>query len=346
MKLLSGKKVLITGGSGSIGSEIVRQVLKNDPDVVRIFSRDETRQFFLQEELKQFENVRFLIGDIRDENRIDTAMQGIDIVYHAAALKHVPSCEYNPFEAVKTNVTGTQNVIKAAIHNEVEKVIAISTDKAVNPVNVMGATKLLLERLVITAQFSSGKHITRFGCVRFGNVLGSRGSFLDLFYEQIKREKKVTITDPDMTRFYMCISDAAQLVFKATKLMKGGEIFIFKMPVARLGDVVDVAIEEIAPCFNYPVGEILRERIGIRPGEKKHEELMTYQESLRARDTKDMFIVIPEQVINLNNSNYRYPGEKPAKAVPFLSNNIPMMSKLEISDMIKKSNILIKSKSC
>lgn len=319
-ELFSGKKILVTGGTGSIGSEIVRQVLKYEPDVIRILSRDETKQFFLQEELRNYHNVRFLIGDVRDKDRLGTAMEDIDIVFHAAALKHVPSCEYNPFEAVETNIRGTQNVILQAVKNNVEKVIAISTDKAVNPVNVMGATKLLAERLIASAQFSTGKHPTRFACVRFGNVIGSRGSALTLFQEQIQRGGPVTITDSNMTRFLMLIPQAVGLVFKAMTMMQGGDLFILKMPVARLDDLAEAAIKEMAPLFGKPPSEIEIKKIGIRPGEKIHEELMTSEEALRAQETKEMFIVEPS-IMNpyVPYVPYIYTGAHPALPQPYRS---------------------------
>ena len=194
---------------------------------------------------------RFLIGDIRDKERVLLAMEDIDIVYHAAALKHVPLCEYNPFEAIKTNVLGTQNVIEAALKSGVDRVISISTDKAVNPANTMGATKLLAEKLIIDANEGKGSKPTIFSSVRFGNVSFSRGSVIPLFEEQIRQKKPITITNPEMTRFMMSLSDTIELVFKATLLAKGGEIFILKMPVVRLGDLVDVIIETYAEKYHY-----------------------------------------------------------------------------------------------
>src|SRR4030042_3273823 len=217
------KKILVTGGTGCIGSEIVKNLLKYSPAVVRVFSNDEDNTFRMKQELGDEEKIRFLMGDIRDKERLLLVMENIDIVYHAAALKHVPLCEYNPFEAIKTNVVGTQNVIDAALNSGVEKVISISTDKAVNPVNTMGATKLLSEKLIIDANYYKGVRKTVFSCVRFGNVLFSRGSVIPLFEEQIRQKKPITITDPEMTRFMMSLSDTIELVFKATLLAKGGE---------------------------------------------------------------------------------------------------------------------------
>lgn len=192
--IFKDKKIIVTGGTGSIGSEIVRRVLQYDPEVVRILSRDESKQFELEQEIGDLENVRFLIGDVRDKDRLNRAFEDVDIVFHAAAMKHVPACEYNPFEAVKTNVVGTQNVIDAALDNGVGKVIAISTDKAASPINTMGATKLLAEKQIIDANFYKGHRKTVFSCVRFGNVMGSRGSVIPLFEKQIKNGGPVTVT--------------------------------------------------------------------------------------------------------------------------------------------------------
>jgi len=336
----SEKKILVTGGTGSIGSEIVRQLLPLQPEVIRIFSRDETRQFFMQQELRDYDNLRFLIGDIRDKERVDMAMQEIDIVFHAAALKHVPSCEYNPFEAIKTNVNGTQNLIKSAIENKVEKVISISTDKSVNPINVMGATKLLMERLIVSANYSMGKHKTKFACVRFGNVLGSRGSLLDLFKDQIKKGHVVTVTNPDMTRFFMSVSDAVGLMFKTTELMIGGEIFILKMPSAKLGNFVKIAVEEIVANSDRKQQKIQIERIGIRPGEKMHEELMTTDEASRAKELEAMYIILPMITEPFMEKQYKYPGEKQFAGLPYQSNNQDLMTNEQIRLMIRSANLI------
>jgi UDP-N-acetylglucosamine 4,6-dehydratase/5-epimerase len=293
-KLFNGKKILVTGATGSIGSELVRNLLKYDPAVIRVFSNDENAQFILQQELRNFSNLRFFLGDIRDKDRIQRAIDDIDIVFHAAALKHVPLCEYNPFEAVKTNVIGTQNLLELAIDEEVEKVITISTDKAVNPVNVMGATKLLAERLTIAANFYKGAKKTVFSSVRFGNVLGSRGSVIPLFTSQIQKGGPITLTDPDMLRFIMDIGKAVELVLKSVKLAKGGEIFIFKMPALRIGDLAEVMIDNLAPKFGFKSENIEVKIVGKRNGEKSYEELMTEDEALHAYETDDMFVIMPQ----------------------------------------------------
>lgn len=289
MNIFSGKNILVTGGTGSIGSGIVRKVLQYSPKVVRVFSNDENSLFNLRQELQGHSQLRFLVGDVRDTERLRMAAEDIDFIFHAAALKHVPLCEYNPFEAVKTNVLGTQNVIEVAMGEDVEKVIAIGTDKAVNPVNVMGATKLLAERLTISANYYIRK--TALSCVRFGNVLDSRGSVLPLFDEQIRNGGPVTITDPDMTRFVMTIPRAIELILRAMEIAQGGEVFIFKMPALRVGDLAEVMIEELAPRYGYEPGKIGVKIIGKRLGEKYDEELMTEEEAKNAYEAEDMFII-------------------------------------------------------
>jgi FlaA1/EpsC-like NDP-sugar epimerase len=329
-----GKKILVTGGTGCIGSEIVKNLLKYDPKVVRIFSNDEDATFNMSQEIGKAKNRRFLIGDIRDKDRLIRAMEDIDIVYHAAALKHVPLCEYNPFEAIKTNVLGTQNVIEAALVNGVNKVINISTDKAVNPVNTMGATKLLAEKLIIDANFYKGARKTIFSCVRFGNVLFSRGSVVPLFEWQINNKKMVTITDPKMTRFMMSIDNTINLVFKATLMAKGGEIFILKMPVLKISDLVDVAIKKYAEKYGHKPSEIKKKTIGVRPGEKIYEELMTETEAKNAFETKELLIVPPQvgRDIKLKASDYK--NAKNSNLKRYVSRDVKPLSKTKISELL------------
>jgi FlaA1/EpsC-like NDP-sugar epimerase len=293
-KTFKDKKILVTGGTGSIGNELVRKLLAYSPKVIRIFSNDENAQFDLEQELKEYDNLRFLVGDIRDKERLTMASEDIDVIFHAAALKHVPLCEYNPFEAIKTNVIGTQNLLETAIDEEVEKVITISTDKAVNPVNVMGATKLLAERLTIATNYYRGMRKTAFSCVRFGNVLGSRGSVVQTFEKQIKNGGPVTITSPNMMRFVMSIEKAVQLVLKAAQMTKGEEIFILKMPALCIGDLAEAMIEKLAPKYGYEPKNIQMKVVGKRKGEKLYEELMTEDEATNAYETEDMIIVLPK----------------------------------------------------
>jgi FlaA1/EpsC-like NDP-sugar epimerase len=331
-----GKKILVTGGTGCIGSEIVKNLLKYDPKVVRIFSNDEDATFNMSQEIGKAEDRRFLIGDIRDKERLIRAMKDIDIVYHAAALKHVPLCEYNPFEAIKTNVLGTQNVIESALINGVKKVINISTDKAVNPVNTMGATKLLAEKLIIDANFYKGKSRTIFSCVRFGNVLFSRGSVVPLFERQIKNKKMVTITDPEMTRFMMSIDDTIDLVFKATLIAKGGEIFILKMPVLKISDLVDVAIKKYTEKYGYKPDEIKKKIIGVRPGEKVYEELMTETEAKNAFETKELLIVPPQVGMDIKLKAVDYKNTQKSKLKRYISRDVKTLSKTQIHELLNR----------
>lgn len=330
--IFKNKNILVTGGSGSIGSEIVRRVMQYEPAVVRVFSNDENGQFSLQQELPGYDNLRFLIGDVKDKERLGMAVEGIDFVFHAAALKHVPLCEYNPFEAVKTNVLGTQNIIEAARAEEVEKVIAISTDKAVNPVNVMGATKLLAERLMISASHYEGERKTAFSCVRFGNVLNSRGSVVPLFRQQIAEGGPVTLTDPDMTRFIMPLNMAVELVLQAVEMAEGGEIFIFKMPTLRIGDLVEVMIEELAPQYGHDPKNIEVKMIGKRAGEKTYEELLTKDEATGAHETGEMF-VIPYQSPEKDKLK-----EAQAVARCYTTEEQPLLNKEDIRELLKVSD--------
>ena len=292
-----GKKVLVTGGSGSIGQKIVKELFKYDVDVVRVLDNNETALFDLENDLNS-SKIRIFVGDIRDYKRLEHAFKDIDIIFHAAAYKHVPLCEYNPMDAVKTNVGGTQNIIDAAIACDVKKVILISTDKAVNPVNVMGATKLLAERLMISSNAYSGANGTKFSCVRFGNVLNSRGSVIPVFKKQIKNGGPVTITDEAMTRFIMHIHEAAKLILTAGSLSEGSEIFILKMPSVRVPDLAEAMIEYYAPKYGFNVEDIEVDIIGKRIGEKLHEELMTPDEIIYAEETNDLFIIKKEIVEN------------------------------------------------
>ena len=286
------KKVLVTGGSGSIGKKIVKELIKYDVDVIRVLDNNETELFNLENDLNS-SKIKVFVGDIKDSQRLKSLFKDIDIIFHAAAYKHVPLCEYNPLDAVKTNVLGTQNVIDMAILCDVKKVILISTDKAVHPANVMGATKFLAERLMMAASAYSDDG-TKFSCVRFGNVLNSRGSVIPLFKKQLKQGGPITLTDEDMTRFIMNIYQASKLILPAGLISQGGEIFILKMPAFKLSDLVDAMIEFYAPVYGYNPEEIDVKIIGKRPGEKLYEELMTSDEMLTAYDNGDLFIIRDE----------------------------------------------------
>lgn len=332
------KSILVTGGVGSIGSVLVKKLLEFDPHVIRIFDNNETGLYDLYNEL-QSKKIRPLIGDIRDKERINRALEGIDIVFHASALKHVPLCEYNPFDAIKTNILGTQNIMDAALDHAINKVILISTDKAANPTNVMGATKLLAERLTVSMNYYRGKRSTAFSCVRFGNVLNTRGSVVPLFKNQIAKGGPVTLTDSDMTRFMMTVPKAIDLVFKATELTRGGEIFILKMPALRVKDLAEVMIEEIAPRCGYKPEDIKIKNIGKRPGEKIYEELMTRYEAEYAYENEDMFIVLPENFEEILSLSSMLPkGFKKTGRKAYSSNDIDscLLNEMEIKDLLSE----------
>jgi len=296
-----------------------------EPEVIRILDNNETGLFELEQRFGS-EMIRPLVGDVRDIERIRRAVEDVDLVFHAAALKHVPLCEYNPFEAVKTNVYGTQNVIEACLDEEVEKFILISTDKAVNPVNVMGATKLLAERLTTSANLYKGGRRTAFSVVRFGNVLNSRGSILHVLREQIKNGGPVTLTDEEMTRFIMSIDSAVELVLTAAYHAAGGEVFILKMPSVRIPDLVDVVVEELAPRYGYRPEDIEVEITERRRGEKLFEELMTPEEELKSRETEDMYII---------NDGFSNPN-----SIDYNSKNSEKLEKEDIKRILREINYI------
>lgn len=289
--MYQNKKILITGGTGTIGNQLTRRLLQENPSVIRIFSRDEHKQYMMSQEFQAHAGrMRFLIGDIRDEKRLTRAFEDIDYVFHLAAMKHVPFCEYNPFEAVKTNVIGTQNVIQAAQTAGVKKVLFASSDKAIAPTNTYGATKLTAERLITAAEYQKGPNPIVFASVRFGNVMGSRGSVIPLFKDQILSQRRITVTDMNMKRFMMTSTQAISLMLKANELAMGGEVFVLKMPVVQLGDLANVIIDEMVNKYNI-VEPVHIEEIGLRPGEKMYEELMTQDEERTSLETPDMYIL-------------------------------------------------------
>ncbi|HID78984.1 MAG TPA: UDP-N-acetylglucosamine 4,6-dehydratase (inverting) [Aquifex aeolicus] len=290
--ILEGKTVLVTGGTGSFGKKFVKTLLTRfKPKKVIVFSRDEFKHYQMQRKFpkENYPNLRFFLGDIRDKERLYRAFEGVDYVIHAAALKHVPILEYNPSEAVKTNIYGAQNIINAAIDQGVKKVIALSTDKAVNPVNLYGATKLAMEKLFIAANAYTGSKETIFAVVRYGNVVGSRGSVIPFFKELVKKgEKVLPITDERMTRFWITLEEGVETVLFALRESVGGEIFVPYLPSMK---VVDLA-KAICPCCGYKI-------IGIRPGEKLHETLLSEEESMhsvkvKADNGRTYFVVLPQ----------------------------------------------------
>ena len=290
-KIYKNKIILVTGGVGSIGSVLVRKILKYNPKTIRVLDNNETGLFNLKQELCADNRVRLLLGDIRDKERLRRAIEDVDLVFHSAALKHVSLCEFNPFEAIQTNVIGTKNLIEVAMDEEVERFITISTDKAVSPISVLGATKLLAERLTVSANLYKGKKETIFSCVRFGNVLNSHGSVVPIFKEQLRKGGPITITEEGMTRFIMNVDKATELVLKAAQMSRGGEIFILKMSALRIKDLAKAVIEEMASTYGQDPKKIRIKFIGKSYGEKMHEELMSEDEAEIAYETDEMFIL-------------------------------------------------------
>ncbi|GEL78487.1 SDR family NAD(P)-dependent oxidoreductase [Tenuibacillus multivorans] len=292
------KKILVIGGTGEIGRKIIEKLMVEEPELIRLFSRDEHKQYLLDNELGSNSRLEFMIGDVRDYDRVLSAMQGIDYVFHLAAMKHVPSCEFNPYEAVQTNIHGTYHVVRAANEQNVKKVIFTSSDKAISPTNTYGSTKLIAERLITATEHSSGKGDTVFASVRFGNVMGSRGSVIPLFKKQILDHSKITVTDHNMTRFMMTLNQATDLTMKALQEANGGEVFVLKMPVIRLKDLSTIVVEEMCQKHQLDSNQIIIEEHGLRPGEKMYEELMTYDESTTALDLGDMFVIPGQGVMD------------------------------------------------
>ena len=341
MNLYKNATILVTGGTGSIGSEIVRQLLKFNPKAIRVYSRDDTKQFYLEHELYAHrEKLRFLIGDVRDRIRLKRAMKDVDYVFSSSALKHVPSCERNPFEAVKTNIIGTQNVIETAIECDVKKVIVISTDKATNPLSAMGVSKLMAERLVSAVPFFKGKSQTQVCAVRFGNVMNSRGSVIPLWLKQLKNNQPITITDPEMRRYSLTIQQAVKLVFKAVELSYGGEIFVLKMPIYRVQDLAEVVLELYSKKF--PDETFSTRTIGIRPGEKIHESLMTYEESENAMENEEMFIILPNIMLSWEEEERTYITSFRSLPSPkeYSTRGEKLMTKEEIKKQLKEVGVL------
>ena len=289
MLVFEGKKILITGGTGSLGNALTSRLLNYDVDTIRIFSRNENKQITMESKFND-DRLRFLLGDVRDYARLVRAMEDIDIVFHAAALKHVPVIEYNPFEAIKTNVIGSQNVIDACLKENVEKAVAIGTDKAVSPLNTYGATKLLMEKLFVTASnyLKKERHQTKFFALRYGNVLGSSGSVIPKFVKQIKNKEKITITDPNMTRFSISMDEALDFILNATEIAKGSEIFIPKLRAYTIKDIKDVLFELLQ--------KIDEENIGIREGEKLNEILINSDEIRYTWEYENMYMLLNPSV--------------------------------------------------
>jgi FlaA1/EpsC-like NDP-sugar epimerase len=331
INIFKNKNILITGAVGTIGRELARQLLEFGPTELRLLDNNESEVFFLHEEYASTENVHVYLGSIRDRDKLESVCRGVNIVFHVAAFKHVYLSEYNPFDAVMTNVIGTQNVLKAATGSGAERVLFTSSDKAVNPTNVMGSTKLLAERLVTAYNVGSGRDKTVYASSRFGNVIGSRGSVVPLFHRQIRKGGPVTVTDPRMTRFVMTIPEAARLVIEACTLAKGGEVFISKMPVIRIVDLAAVMIETLAPRFGHKPEDIRIEYIGVKAGEKMYEELLNSEEIVRTKELQNHFVTLPAFRFMFEAIDYYYPGEvSETVKKPYLSADENAMSKEEL----------------
>jgi len=325
--MFEGKKILITGGTGSLGQALTKRLLKSDVDTIRIFSRNESKQIEMASKITD-KRIRFLLGDIRDYDRLNRALEDIDIVFHVAALKHVPVIEYNPFEGIKTNVIGSQNVIAACLEQNVERAICIGTDKAVSPINTYGATKLLMEKLFVTASnyLNQQRHRTKFITLRYGNVVGSSGSVIPKFVEQIKNKKQITITDPKMTRFSITMDEALDFILKASKLGKGSEIFVPKMKAYSITSVKDSLFELL--------GDTGEEITGIREGEKLDEVLISDDEIRYCWELEDMYMIL-HPIINKNYSEETNELKKIESMESYSSVNATKLSNDELKKIIK-----------
>ncbi|MCR5722073.1 MAG: UDP-N-acetylglucosamine 4,6-dehydratase (inverting) [Lachnospiraceae bacterium] len=329
--MLNNKVILVTGGTGSFGKAFTKYVLNNyEPKKIIIYSRDEFKQFIMQNDFRKefpdkFSKLRFFIGDVRDRERLTRAMEGVDYVVHAAALKQVPACEYNPAEAIKTNIHGAMNVIDSALDTGVKKVVALSTDKAVNPVNLYGGTKLVSDKLFIAANAYAGSKDINFSIVRYGNVAGSRGSVIPFFYDKIQKgEKDLPITDYRMTRFWISLQQGVELVIKALQDAKGGETFISKIPSFKITDLA----EAMLPGCNKP-------EVGIREGEKLHEIMITVEDSMTTYEYDKHFIVYPQMVFQ-ERATVLPGGKKVPEGFSYSSgNNTEWLTVEEIRELIK-----------
>jgi FlaA1/EpsC-like NDP-sugar epimerase len=342
IKSLKNKRVLVTGACGTIGRELIRQLL-DDYEIDELIGLDnnESALFHLEQEFLA-KNVSFFLADMRDRYKISRKMRDMHIVFHTAAFKHVILCERSPFEAVQTNIMGVQNIIHAALDNKVEKVIFTSSDKAVNPTNVMGTSKLMGERLISATNSSlRGKDGPILASTRFGNVLGSHGSVIPVFHEQIRRGGPVTLTDPAMTRFIMSIQEAVRLVIESSELACGGEVFITKMPVIRIKDLAEVMIDELAPRYGFNPQDIEITVIGSKPGEKMYEELMSLEETRRAIELKKYFTVPPAFRSIYKNIEYTYPDIVSTSVTnPYNSSNEEPLEKGALRKFLLLNNLL------
>lgn len=333
--MIEEKTVLLTGGTGSVGRSLVPRLLDGNPNTLRILDNSESGLASLKSDISD-DRCRFFAGNIRDSDRLKRAISGVDIVIHTAAMKHVDICEYNPFEAVKTNALGLQNVVDAAINEDVNRFVFTSSDKAVHPANTMGTTKLLGEKLVTAGNTYSGRSDIGLASVRFGNVINSSQSVIPLFTEQIREGGPVTLTDERMTRFFLTYDDVFDLVTGAAKKTTGGEVFVYKMPAIRISDLADAMIETIAPRYGYDPGDIGIKIIGPRPGETFHEEIMTDRESQRAYENGSMYAILPEATESRTPDSPE--GFEEVDNLVLSSKNAEKLSKTEIVSLLETND--------
>lgn len=342
MHYLSGKNILITGVCGTVGSELARALLEEDYGIQKLVGIDnnETELFFEDQKYLKDQRANFSLSDVRDKESLLREMKDIDVVFHCAAFKHVILCERSPDEAVNTNIMGVRNVIAAAQESGVEKLIFTSSDKAVNPTNVMGTSKLMGERLVTAA--STIKHKgTACASTRFGNVLGSNGSVIPIFHRQIQKGGPITLTDEEMTRFVMTVRQSVELIIDSAEIVRGGEVFITKMPVIRIKDLAEVMIETLAPQYGFNSSDIKIEIIGSKPGEKLYEELMSDEETRRAIELKNYFSVVPAFTGFFSETEFRYEDTVSNKVTnPYISSNEECMTKSELKQFLVGNNLL------
>ena len=332
----------VSGVCGSVGRELFNQILNTDPESIIAIDNNESELFLLQDMFRDDRRIKFCMCDLRDRSEIRTLMAGRDLVIHAAACKHVILCEQSPQAAIQTNIVGTQNIIAAAIDHGVERILLTSSDKAVNPTNVMGTSKLMGERLIAAANAQSNSSEQIFAATRFGNVLGSRGSVLPIFKRQIASGGPITITDSGMTRFTMPLSEAVGLVMESVALACGGEVFVTKMPVCRITDLAEVMIEELAPLYGHNHRSVDIKIIGSKPGEKLYEELINEEEIRRTIELEKYYVVKPAFGPNDREITYAYPNQKDNKkpSHPYNSSNAPIMSKNELRDYLHSYDLL------
>lgn len=341
---MKDQRILVTGVCGTVGKELVRQLLTSDkyqPKELIGIDNDESGLFFLSQEFRNEPRVNFLLADLRDGRSLSNKCKDIDLIFHTAALKHVGLCEHSPFEAVQTNIIGVQNVINAAHQNNVGRVIFTSSDKAVNPTNVMGTSKLMGERLMTAANSNHRSGGTVFSSTRFGNVLGSNGSVVPIFKKQIAQGGPVTLTDELMSRFIMSIEEAAELVLDSAQMARGGEVFITKMPVICIKDLAKVMIDELAPHFNLDPNKIHIEIIGAKPGEKMYEELMSLEETSRAIELDRYFSVLPAFKGIYRDIDYSYETINSYSVTnPYISQDESPLNYSEIKEFLIQNNLL------